>query len=395
MDKMSKTGLQTMLAHFGENYTQHCGAVVPPIYETSLFTFQNYEAAENAYTNVKENYIYTRGLNPTVQIIETKMAELEKGEAAKCFASGMAAISSALLSFLKAGDHVICVKNVYGPTYRFLAEYLSAFSIETTFVNGECTEEFTSAIRKNTKVIYLESPASVVFTLQNIREIVNIAKQHEIRTIIDNSYSTPVFQKPLELGVDIVVHSASKYLSGHSDIVAGVVVSSRKNIDRIISYEQALLGGIIGPFEAWLLLRGIRTLGLRMKQHMSSALKVAAFLEKHPKIKVVNYPGLESHPQHELACTQMSGFSGLMSFELDCDEHGLKRFIDSIKYFKIGVSWGGYESLVFAPFIGYSREIPREKWKELGIVPGIVRISVGLEETEDLISDLEQALLNV
>lgn len=395
MNKREGYGIQTMLAHLGDNRTHYCGAVVPPIFETSLFTFESYEAAEKAYSNVKENYIYTRGLNPTVQVVETKMAELEKGGAAKCFSSGMAAISSSLLSMLKAGDHAVCVKNVYGPAYRFLAEYLSPFKIDVTFVNGENTEEFEKAIRKNTRVFYLESPASFTFTLQNIADVVNIARRHNIKTIIDNSYSSPIFQNPLEFGADIVVHSASKYLCGHSDIIAGAVVSSKENIDRICSFEQALLGGIIGPFEAWLLLRGLRTLELRMERHMRSALEVAAFLERHPKIKSVNYPGLASHPQYELACRQMKGFSGLMSFELNCDENGIKRFINSLRYFKIGVSWGGFESLVFAPLIGCGRDIPGGKWKEPGSVPDIVRISVGLEEVEDLIADLEQALVKV
>ncbi len=386
-------GLDTMLAHFGEERERHMGAVVPPIFQNSLFTFESYEAIDRAFENPQENYIYTRGLNPTVEIAEKKIACLEGGEKAKLFASGMAAISSSILSFIRSGDHVISVKSIYGPTNNFLSKYLyEKFDISTTFVDGDDLKEIENAVKENTRLIYLESPSSCTFKLQDLEGIAAIAKLKGIKTVIDNTWATPVYQNPLKFGIDVVVHSVSKYLCGHSDVVAGVAVSSKENMRAISALEYSLLGGKIAPFEAWLVLRGLRTLSLRMERHSRSAMKLAEYLEKHPKVSKVNYPGLESFPQHELAKKQMSDFSGLFSFELTTDVDGVKRFLNHLKYFKIGVSWGGYESLVYAPIISLSKELPAEKWQAAGIHPGIVRISIGLENAEDLIRDLGMAL---
>lgn len=386
-------GLDTMLAHFGEERERHLGAVVPPIFQNSLFTFDSYEAIDKAFQNPQENYIYTRGLNPTVEIVEKKIACLEGGEKAKLFASGMAAISSSILSFIRTGDHVISVKSIYGPSNNFMSKYLyEKFNIETTFVEGDDLNEIGNAVRENTRLIYLESPSSCTFKLQDLEGVAKIAKAKGIKTVIDNTWATPIYQNPLKLGIDVVVHSVSKYLCGHSDVVAGVVVSSKENIKAITALEYSLLGGKIAPFEAWLVLRGLRTLSLRMERHSQSAMKLAEFLEKHPRITKVNYPGLESFTQHELAKKQMSGFSGLFSFEVDTDLDGVKRLLNSLSYFKIGVSWGGYESLVYAPIISLAKELPEEKWQAAGIHPGIVRISVGLENVEDLIRNMEGAL---
>lgn len=391
--KKHDLGIETMLSHYGEERDKYFGAVVPPMFQNSLFTFESYEAIDKAFEDPYENYIYTRGLNPTVEIVEKKIAYLEGGEKAKLFASGMAAISSSILNFIKAGDHIICVKSVYGPTNNFISKYLKEkFNIEATYVEGDDLEEIKRAIHENTKVIYLESPGSVTFKIQDLKSIAKIAKSNDIKTIIDNTWATPLYQNPLSMGIDVVVHSVSKYLSGHSDVVAGVVISSEKVINDITAFEFSLLGGKIAPFEAWLILRGLRTLSIRMERHSKSAMEIAKFLQSHPKVNKVNFPGLESFPQHELARKQMKNFSGLLSFEINTDINGIKKFLNNLSYFKIGVSWGGYESLVYAPIISLAKELPEEKWKAAGIHPGIVRISVGLEDIDDLIKDLGETL---
>jgi len=387
--------VQTDCIHYADTPERFLGAVVPPIFQNSLFVYPTFEKFSNARKRGAQSYIYTRGNNPTVEIAEQKIARLEKGESAKCFGSGMAAITSAILSFIKAGDHIVSVKQVYGPTYEFLSSYLSRFNIETTFVSGLSVEELKAAIRQNTRVIYLESPTSLIFQLQNLSEIAKLAKQRKIITIIDNSWATPYFQTPLEMGIDIVIHSCSKYLAGHSDVVAGVVVGKKDYIERISRSEFSLLGGILHPFDAWLLVRGLRTLPLRMERHFHNALKVANFLENHPKVLKVNYPLLSSHPQYELAKKQMRGGSGLLSFELRTDNvRKIEKFVNSLKLFHLGVSWGGCESLVVP--IATSRKKDKRTRKmhheKLGTSPYLIRLSVGLEEVEDLISDLEQAL---
>lgn len=384
---------ETIVAHLGEDRAAHHGAVVPPLYQNSLFTFESAEAIDEAFENFNESYIYTRGNNPTVEILEKKIAALEGGERAKMFTSGMAAISASIMHFINSGDHIICVKSVYGPANNFITKYLGEkFNVSATFVEGDDIEEIENAIQENTKVIYLESPSSGVFVIQNLEAIAKQAKAHDITTMIDNTWATPVYQQPIKYGIDVVIHSASKYLSGHSDVVAGVVISNKTIIEGLFNHEHNFIGGKIAPFEAWLILRGLRTLHIRMERHSKSAKEVVDFLVKHPKVKKVNYPGLETFGQYDLACKQMSGFSGLLSFEVDTDLDGAKRILNALEIFKIGVSWGGYESLAYAPIISLAKELPEEKWKAAGIRPGLIRISVGLENPLDLIDDLNFAL---
>jgi cystathionine beta-lyase/cystathionine gamma-synthase len=257
-------------------------------------------------------------------------------------------------------------------------------------------EEFEAALTDQTRVIYLESPTSLVFSLQDIEAVTALARARGIRTIIDNTWATPLFQRPLAMGIDLEVHSCSKYLGGHSDLVAGIVIGSEKEMLEIAKTEALLFGGKMAPFEAWLLVRSLRTLPFRMKAHEQNALAVARFLEGHPAVRRVFHPGLEGSPQHRLAKKQMSGSSGLMGFELATDElDRIRAFVNVLELFQIGVSWGGHESLVFAPIISTMKELPEELFGQLGIVPGMIRISVGLEEGEDLIRDLEQALRKV
>lgn len=395
--KKDYKNIETILAHYGEDRNKHNGAIVPPIYQNTLFAFENWDAIDAAFSDPINNSIYTRGNNPSVSIVEKKIAKLAGGEKARLFGSGMGAISSAIMSCVHTGCHVITLKNIYGPALNLLDVYLkNKFNIEVTFVSGESVEEFRDAIKENTSLIYLESPSSAVFSMQDITEICKIAKEHNIKTIIDNTWATPIYQKPLEMGVDLEVHSCSKYLGGHSDIIAGVVIGKAELIDSIFQNEYTLYGAKMAPFEAWLLMRSLRTLPMRMERHQRNAMMVAEFLEKHPKIKKVNYPGLKSFPQYELGKKQMTGYSGLMSFVIDTDDvQELKNFVNTLDIFSIGVSWGGHESLVHAPAIAYLKEMTPEQFKATGLSLGVIRISVGLEDPNDLIADLDNALASM
>lgn len=392
MNKKQK--LETILAHHGEERGAYHGAVVPPIFQNSLFTFENWESIDNAFDDRMGNYIYSRGKNPTVTIVEEKIAKMAGGEKAQLFPSGMAAISASCLHFLSPNDHVIAIKNLYGPANTLLKSYLAKkMNIETTFVSGEQIEDFENAIRDTTKLIYLESPSSVVFSLQDIKAVAQLAKTHGIKTMIDNTWSTPIFQKPLEMGIDLEVHSCSKYFGGHSDLIGGVVIGSKKDLDEIFLNEYEMLGPKTAPMEAWLLMRSLRTLPMRLKQHQENAMAVAQFLEKHPKIANVTYPGLPSFPQYELGQKQMKGYGGLLAFQLKTtDLKKIKAFFDGLAIFQKGVGWGGHESLVYVPAISYLKELDQEQFAGLGISVGDIRISVGLEHIDDLIHDLEESL---
>lgn len=369
---------EDICTHFGEDPERYFGAVVPPIFQNSLFAAPSVDARSRR----SERYTYTRESNPTTDMVNRKLAAMEGAHEARCFASGMAAISAAVMSQVKAGDHVVCVKHVYYPARTLLQDYLARFGVEVTFVQGSCVTDFEQAIRPNTRVFYLESPTSINLWLQPLEEVCALATAHGITTIIDNTWATPLFQRPFEMGVDIVVHSASKYLGGHSDVIAGVVCTSRQHIEAI-HREMTLIGGILDPFAAWLILRGLRTLPTRLVQHQQNALQVAQWLFEHPAVHNVLYPGLPSHPQYELACRQMSGFSGLMSFTLKRNtREAAVGVVDALRSFHIGVSWGGYESLALPMLIeDYDGE---QRWG--------LRVHIGLERVDTLIADLEQAL---
>ncbi len=382
------------LLHGEENPAENQGAIVPPIFQNTLFAFENWEAIDKAYEDPTNHCIYTRGKNPSCDIVEKKLAALAHGEKAKLFASGMAAISAALLHFAKPKGHVIAVQNIYGPARNFIDHYLvEKMEMTVTYVTGKDVADFESAIQEDTCLIYLESPSSVVFHLQDLEGVSKIAKRNQIKTIIDNTWATPIFQKDLDFGIDLEVHSCTKYIGGHSDVVAGVVIGSEKDIDQIFHHEHALLGGEMAPFESWLLLRSLRTLHLRLEKHQKNAWLVANFLENHSEVEKVYYPGLTSFEQRSLAEKQMTGFTGLMSFELKTNDiEKIKGFVNHLKIFQIGVSWGGFESLVYVPAISYLKEMTEESFEKTGLSLGNIRISVGLEDAADVIEDLEQAL---
>ena len=374
---------EEICTHYSEDPSRFAGAVTPPIFQSSLFT-----ECEGNEGDREGRYAYTRVSNPTTEIVENKVAALEQGEAAKCFSSGMGAISAAMMHYLKKDSHVVAVASIYGPAHRFLAEYMKRFGVAVTFVKGTDTEEIEGAIRENTDLIYLESPSTYLFLVQDLSKIAEIAKRHHAATVIDNTYCTPIFQKPLTLGIDMVVHSASKYLGGHSDIIGGVVIGRKEDIDQIAQSERELFGAVMSPFDSWLMLRGIRTLPVRMKQHMANAMEMAAYFQELPVVKEVIYPWWETHPQYELAKKQMTGASGLMSVVFDLPGEQIKRIVRELEFFHRGPSWGGFESLI-SP-VGADLEQDNATMKK-----GLVRLHIGLEGADLLKEDFERAVKNV
>lgn len=372
---------EDICAHVGDEYGKFLGAIVPPIFQNSLFVRPT---EVNGVTNTE--YAYTRVSNPTTDIAERKIAALEGGDGALCFSSGMGAISSAIMHFVRANGHVVLVDTSYGPTLNFIQNYLrERFNVSCTLVNGSSVEEISAAIRPETKLIYLESPSSLVFRMQDLAAIAAVAKEKGVGTVIDNSYATPLYQNPLKHGIDIVVHTASKYLGGHSDIVAGALVSRREIVESVQHNERELFGSCMDAHQAWLLIRGIRTLPVRLPQHTANAEKVAAFLEGHKKVKQVFYPGSKTYGQNELFHKYMTHASGLMSFVPAGTWQEVVRFTRRLHYFQNGCSWGGFESLAIP--LGSD-----DASRAAGRPENLVRVHVGLENVDTLIADLDQAL---
>ena len=379
--------LSYIINRLGEDNENYYNAVAPPIIQTSNFSYKTVNDLRLAINDEKNNLIYSRGNNPTLDILVKKLAALEKAEDAIVFASGMAAISTAIIANVAAGDHVICVQEPYSWTNKLLSSLLPRFGVECSFINGGEISNYQQSLKPNTKLIYLESPNTFTFELQDLKAVAAFARQNNLTTIIDNSYSTPLFQNPIEFGIDIVVHSATKYIGGHSDTVAGVLCSSKEIVERIFKNEFLTFGGIISPFNAWLLLRGLRTLPIRMEKIAKTTSSVINFLENHSKIEKVIYPFSKDFPQLELAESQMKCGSGMLSVLLKTNEiPKIEAFCNALKCFYIAVSWGGYESLVF-PVCSFVND------KEESPIPfNLVRFSIGLEEPEELIQDIENAL---
>lgn len=381
--------ISEILNHLGENREDYFNAVSPPVIQTSNFSFPNLGAFRQAFTNELEHHIYSRGNNPTVAILRKKLAALEQTEDALVFSSGSGAIAATVISQVRAGDHIICVEGPYSWTYTLLTAFLSRFGVSYTFVKGTDMAEIEKAIQPNTKVLYLESPNSLTFQLQDLAACAKLAKARGITTMIDNSFSSPIYQQPAVHGIDLVLHSGTKYLNGHSDVVVGVVCGSKEKIHQIFNTEQMTLGSILSPHDAALVIRGLRTLPLRMERVYKSALQIATFLEKHPKVAQVIYPMLPSFPQYELAQKQMSGAGGLLSVYFKADSlEKMEAFIHRLKRFLIAVSWGGHESLIM-PVAGFynipGREDASNPWN-------LVRFYIGLEEPDWLLEDLVQAM---
>ncbi|MBV4359975.1 trans-sulfuration enzyme family protein [Pinibacter aurantiacus] len=358
------------------------GAIAVPIYQTSTF--------EQEAPGVNKGFDYSRSNNPTRKTLENLVAELEHGEFGLAFASGLAAID-AVVKLLESGDEIVAVDDIYGGAFRLFEKVYKKFGINVTYVDTTKVEEVFNAITPKTKLIWLETPTNPTLKISDITAIAKLAKQQNILLCVDNTFATPVLQNPLDLGADIVVHSATKYLGGHSDVIAGVVVTKTKELGEQIKFYQNACGNILGPFDSFLLIRGIETLHLRVKEHSRNALAVATFLESHPAVDKVFYPGLKSHPQHELAAAQQKAFGGVVSFTLKNDtEEAAAAFVTSTSLFKLAESLGGVKSLLCHPAQMTHKSIPADKRRANGVNDSLIRLSVGLEDANDLINDLKQ-----
>ncbi|WP_163531875.1 cystathionine gamma-synthase [Helicobacter suis] len=373
--------LQTQLIHGGISEDELTGAVSVPIYQTSTYR-------QNGVGHSK-GYEYSRSGNPTRFALEELIADLEGGVKGFAFASGLAGIH-AVFSLFQAGDHILISDDVYGGTFRLLDKVLLKFGLSYTSIDTSDISQIKQAIKPNSKALYLESPSNPLLKITDIKASAKLAKDHNLLTIVDNTFATPYFQNPLQLGADIVVHSATKYLGGHSDLIAGLVSTNQENLATEIGFYQNAIGGILSPQDSWLLQRGIKTLGVRMEEHQKNALHIAKFLKAHNQVEHVYYPGLPTHPNYQLAKTQMRGFSGVLSFTLKEEKKAIA-FVQALKLFILGESLGGVESLVEIPAAMTHASIPKEKREVAGIKEGLVRLSIGIEHCEDLIEDLAQA----
>lgn len=374
----------TKAIHAGQEADKTTGATIVPIYQTSTYTQEE--------IGKHKGYEYTRTGNPTRAALEECLAALENGKYGLSFSSGLAA-SAAVLSILRSGDHVVAMDDLYGGTYRLFEKIYSPMGISFTYVDGTNIEKLESVIKPETKLIWLETPTNPLLKIADIQAMANIASNNKVYLAVDNTFATPYFQKPLDLGADIVVHSTTKYIGGHSDVVGGAVILKNKHLYEQIKFYQNAAGGVPGPFDAWLTLRGLKTLAVRMKEHHANAQTVAEFLSGHPLVKSVHYPGLTNHPQYDLAKKQMSGFSGMISFEIQGGFEEANNFMKNLGVFSLAESLGGVESLACYPPAMTHASIPREERKKRGITDSLIRLSVGIEDISDILDDLEQALL--
>jgi methionine-gamma-lyase len=388
-----KLGFATRQIHKGGHPDPHTGSLSMPIFQTSTFVMHDAQHGADLFSHATKGYVYTRLGNPNHVVVEEKMADLENGEAAVATASGMAAISAAVMTFVQAGDHIVAGRALYGCTFSLLHHVLPRFGVTSTFVDTRDSEAVAAAIRPETRLIFLETPSNPNLELVDIAAICTLAHERGVQVLVDNTFCTPYLQRPLDLGADIVVHSATKYLNGHGDVIAGFVVGSEEFISqvRVIGLKD-ITGAVLGPFEAFLTLRGMKTLSYRMDAHCRNAQQVAEFLEAHERIEKVIFPGLPSHPQFELASRQMSGPGGVVSFEVKGGHEAAVAVIDHVKMISIAVSLGDIESLIEHPAsMTHSTYTPEER-QTAGISDGLVRLAVGLEDPQDICDDLDKAL---
>lgn len=397
---MSKYNLKnarfaTLCVHGSGGVDETTGAVSIPIYQSSTFAFKDAKHGADIFSGEQEGYVYTRIGNPTQAALEKEMAFLEGGEAALAFGSGMAAISSIVFSLCRAGDNFVSSNTLYGGTHSLFVDTLPRMNIEAREVDTTDLSQIEQAIDKDTKLLYIESPANPTLAISDLTECAKIANKHKISLVIDNTFSTPYFQRPFELGAHIIVHSATKYIGGHGDTVAGVVIGKKEYIDELRGNFLRDLGGVISPLSAWLLVRGLKTLAVRMERHEENALKIAKYLQFHPKIEQVWYPGLATHPQYELGKKQMSGAGGMVSFEIKGGRKTGEKLMNSVQIFTLAVSLGDVDSLIEHPASMTHSTYSSEELQKIGITDGLVRLSVGLEDVHDLIDDLGQALRKI
>jgi cystathionine gamma-lyase len=374
----------TKAIHAGQEPDPSTGAIMTPIFQTSTYA--------QAGLGEHKGHEYARTSNPTRTALEACIATLENGSHGLAFASGMAA-EHAVLSLLSAGDHMVSCDDLYGGSYRMFERIMRRYNVETSYVTASNIAEYERAIRPNTKLIWLETPTNPLLRLVDIRAVAEIAHRHNILLIVDNTFSSPYFQQPLHLGADIVLHSTTKYINGHSDVIGGVVVTNNEEVYQSLKFYQNAAGAVPGPFDSWLTLRGIKTLAVRMRQHEENARTIARFLAEHPRVEKVYYPGLPWHPDHELAKRQMSGFGGMVSFQFKGTLADVDQVVRRLKVFTFAESLGGVESLVCHPVSMTHGSIPKEIREARGLTDTLLRLSVGIEDIADLLADLEQALV--
>lgn len=389
-----KLSFETISIHGGEDPRKNRGAISTPIYQTSTFAFEDTESLLAVRRGDKEGFTYTRRSNPTIRVAEEKLSLLEECEDAIVVSSGMAAISVSILSAVSAGDNIVSIRDLYGGAVNFFNNFLPKLNISVSRAASTDASEIESLIKKNTKLIYIETPTNPTLRLIDIEKVARIGKSRGIITIIDNTFATPFNQRPARMGIDVIIHSATKYLNGHSDLIAGAIIGSKEFIKKARDSRSAY-GCILDPFGAWLLIRGLWTLPLRMERHNINALRVAEFLESHPDVVKVNYPGLKSHPQHFLSKKQMRGFGGMLSFEVRGEGDAAQRVVDSTKICSIGASLGGCETIISQPVYTSHSGVPAEERLDMGIKDNLIRLSVGLENVEDIIEDLNQSLSRI
>jgi len=374
---------ETLAIHAGERPDKACGAVSVPIYQTSTFAFED--------VGKTRGYDYSRTANPTRKVLEDTLAQLEGGKAGFAFATGMAA-ETTVVHLLKSGDHIISADDVYGGTYRLFQDIMTELGLEVTFLRMNNRQAIERAVKPNTRMIWMETPSNPLLNITDVEMVVDIAKKHRILTVIDNTFATPYFLRPIEYGVDLVVHSTTKYLNGHCDVVGGAVITTTDELTERVQFLLNAMGTCASPFDCWLVLRGIQTLPLRMEKHEKNAIAIAGYLQKHRAVSKVFYPGIKSHPGHDIAKRQMKGFGGVVSFELKDGRKAVNNFLRKLKVFEIAESLGGVASLAEHPGTMSHASMPADVRAKIGIGDDLVRLSIGLENIDDLIEDLEQAL---
>jgi len=380
--QVENLGFSTRAIHAGQNPDPSTGAIMTPVYLTSTYVQES--------PGVHKGWEYSRTHNPTRKAYENCIANLEGGKFGFAFASGCAATTT-ILHLLRGGDHIVAMDDMYGGTFRLFDKVLKHDGMEFSFVDLTVVENFKKSIKANTKLVWLETPTNPTLRLADIKKISDIARAHSILVVVDNTFMSPYFQRPLELGADIVVHSATKYIGGHSDVVGGVAITSKSDLAEKLAFLSNSMGAIQGPFDSFMCLRSLKTLPLRMKAHQENALAIANFLETHPKVEKVIYPGLKSHPQHELAREQMHGFGGMITFYIRGGMESARKFLENVNVFSLAESLGGVESLIEHPAIMTHASVPAETRKELGIDDSLIRLSVGIESLNDLLEDLNSA----
>lgn len=381
----------TAVIHEAYDTKDMLGSLSTPLFQTSTYTFDTAEQGERRFAGEEEGYIYTRLGNPTVKVLEDRIAALEAGEAGLAFSSGMAAISAVLIALTKANDHLLCSVGLYGCTFGLLMMMKEKYNIQSDFSALRTKEEVRSLIRPETACIYIETPINPTMQLIDLQMVSEVAKEYDIPVIVDNTFSSPYLQRPLELGCDIVIHSATKYIGGHGDVIAGLVVADQEFINTLATTTQKDIGGIMSPFDAWLLLRGLKTLPVRMDRHSSHAEKLVQKLKSHPKVKKVYYPGDKENEDYAIMKKQMQAGGGMISFEIEGGKEKAQSFLNALSFIHIAVSLGDAETLIEHPATMTHAVVPEEERLKMGITDGLIRLSVGLEAWEDLWGDLEAA----